>query len=88
MNRNHLLYKAFHPNYKPGHSLLKKLAIFGIAITIVIVIIVLIVKSKKLKNENNINDKINGLKESNNKLQIKEVNKFNYYFSAFIQQLS
>ncbi len=87
MNRNHLLYKAFHPNYKPGHSLLKKLAIFGIAITIVIVIIVLIVKSKKLKNENNINDKINGLKESNNKLQT-EINSLNSEISELTKKSS
>ena len=87
MNRNHLLYKAFHPNYKPDHSLLKKLAIFGIAIIIVIVIIVLIVKSKKLKNENNINDKINGLKESNNKLQT-EINSLNSEISELTKKSS
>ena len=67
MNRNHFLYKAFHPSYKRGFPTLKKIVIFGVALISLIVIIIIIVKAKKSKSNNN--DKINEIKESNNKLQ-------------------
>ena len=75
MNRNQLLYKAFHPSSKKGYPTLKKIAIFAISIIIIIIIIVVIVKSKKSSNDN-INTKINELKENNNKLQT-EINTLN-----------
>ena len=88
MNRNHLLYKAFHPSYKPGYPALKKLAIFAIFIIVIIIIIVLIAKSKKKNSNNdNINDKINELKESNNKLQ-NEINSLNTEISQLTQKSS
>ena len=74
MNRNHLLYKAFHPSYKRGFPTLKKIVIFGVALISLIVIIIIIVKAKKSKSNNN--DKINEIKESNNKLQA-EINSLN-----------
>ena len=75
MNRNQLLYKAFHPSSKKGYPALKKIAIFAISIIIIIIIIVVIVKSKKSSNDN-INTKINELKDNNNKLQT-EINTLN-----------
>jgi len=87
MNRNHLLYKAFHPSYKPGHPLLKKIGIFAVSLIILIVIIVLIVKSKKLKKDNNINNKINELKSNNNKLQT-EINSLNSDISELTKKSS
>ena len=75
MNRNQLLYKAFHPSSKKGYPTLKKIAIFAISIIIIIIIIVVIVKSKKSSNDN-INTKINELKDNNNKLQT-EINTLN-----------
>jgi len=87
MNKNHLLYKAFHPSYKQGHPFLKKIAIFAISITVIIIIIGLIVKSKKKNNNDNINDKINQIKDNNNKLQ-NEINSLNSEISQLSKKSS
>ena len=76
MNRNQLLYKAFHPSSKRGFPGLKKIAIIAVSLISVIIIIVLIVKSRKSSNDNDINDKIKQIKENNEKLQT-EINSLN-----------
>lgn len=76
MNRNHLLYKAFHPSSKRGFPGLKKIALFAVVIIVIIIIIVAIVNSKKSNNDNNISDKITELKDKNSKIQ-NEINSLN-----------
>ena len=85
MNRNQLLYKAFHPSSKRGFPALKKIAIFAILIIAIIIIIVIITKSKKSSNDNNITEKINQLKENNNKLQ-NEINNLNSEISELTKK--
>ena len=85
MNRNQLLYRVFHPNSKRDFPALKKIVIFGVALISLIVIIIIIVKAKKSKNNNNENDKINEIKESNNKLQI-EINSLNSQISLLTKR--
>lgn len=82
--RSHFIFdKAYYPSSSRGLSPLKKIAILAVLIIVIIVIIVIAVKSRKSKTNNDINDKINQIKENNNKLQI-DINSLN----SEISQLS
>ena len=81
MNRNQLLYKAFHPSSKRGFPGLKKIAIIAVSLISVIIIIVLIAIISNFVNQDLNGMDITVIGDSIMKGYGNEDKGFEYYFS-------